>query len=87
MFDVSVNEKIYDIGLILFDYVPEKNGMDEKTVSGTVPGISCIKFTDKCGDVGQEKVQDINSIAKVLRQYLYASFFSGVPDKEGYLFL
>ena len=26
VFDVSVNEKIYDIGLILFDYVPEKNG-------------------------------------------------------------
>jgi len=24
VFDVSVNEKIYDIGLILFDYVPEK---------------------------------------------------------------
>lgn len=26
VFDVSVNEKIYDIGLILFDYVPEKTG-------------------------------------------------------------
>ena len=24
VFDVSVNEKIYDIGLILFDYVPKK---------------------------------------------------------------
>lgn len=87
VFDVSVNEKIYDIGLILFDYVPEKKWDGCKTVSGTIPGISRIKFTDKCGDAGRKKSAGYQQHSKVLRQYLYASFFSGVPDKEGYLFL
>ncbi len=80
-------KKIYDIGLILFDYVPEKSGMDVKRYLERFREYLASILTDKCGDAGRKKSAGYQQHSKVLRQYLYASFFSGVPDKEGYLFL
>lgn len=85
VFDVSVNEKIYDIGLIcLTMFRKKRDGC--KTVSGTVSGISCIKFTDKCGDAGRKKVQDINSIAKSYGNTCMLRSFQGFRTKKDIYF-
>lgn len=85
VFDVSVNEKIYDIGLICLTMF-RKNGMDVKRYLE--------RFREYLASNLQTNVVMLagksagyQQYRKVLRQYLYASFFSGVPDKEGYLFL
>ena len=64
MFDVSVNEKIYDIGLILFDYVPEKNGMDVKRYLERFREYLASNLQTNVVMLAGKKVQDINSIAK-----------------------
>lgn len=57
-----------------------------KTVSGTIPGISRIKFTDKCGDAGRKKVQDISSIAKSYGNTCMLRSFQGFRTKKDIYF-
>ena len=61
VFDVSVNEKIYDIGLILFDYVPEKSGMDVKRYLERFREYLASNLQTNVVMLAGKKVQDITS--------------------------
>ena len=86
VFDVSVNEKIYDIGLILFDYVPEKNGMDVKRYLERFREYLASNLQTNVVMLAGKKVQDINSIAKSYGNTCMLRSFQGFRTKKDIYF-
>ena len=86
VFDVSVNEKIYDIGLILFDYVPEKNGMDVKRYLERFREYLASNLQTNVVMLAGKKVQDISSIAKSYGNTCMLRSFQGFRTKKDIYF-
>ena len=83
MFDASADEKIYDVGLIFFQYMAEEAGLDENAyLNGLVEYLGENLSRPVTMLVGK-KVQDIS----LIRECLYASFLSGISKQKGHLFL
>ena len=86
VFDVSVNEKIYDIGLILFDYVPEKSGMDVKRYLERFREYLASNLQTNVVMLAGKKVQDISSIAKSYGNTCMLRSFQGFRTKKDIYF-
>lgn len=86
VFDVSVNEKIYDIGLILFDYVPEKSGMDVKRYLKRFREYLASNLQTNVVMLAGKKVQDISSIAKSYGNTCMLRSFQGFRTKKDIYF-
>ncbi len=82
IFDVSVNEKIYDIGLILFDYVFEQADMDEKKYLNCLLEYLTSNLQKSVVMLVGKRVTDIANIAKSYGNTCMLRSFQGFRAKK-----
>lgn len=82
VFDVSVNEKIYDIGLLLFDYVFEKADMDEKKYLNCLLEYLTSNLQKSVVMLVGKRVTDIANIAKSYGNTCMLRSFQGFRAKK-----
>ena len=82
VFDVSVNEKIYDIGLLLFDYVFEKADMDEKKYLNRLLEYLTSNLQKSVVMLVGKRVTDIANIAKSYGNTCMLRSFQGFRAKK-----
>ncbi|MGN0351872.1 MAG: response regulator [Roseburia sp.] len=82
VFDVSVNEKIYDIGLLFFDYVAEKNNMKEKEYLENFLKYLNANIQKPIVMLVGKKVQDISNIARSYGNTCMLRSFQGFRAKK-----
>ena len=87
VFDASADEKIYDVGLIFFQYMAEEAGLDENAyLNGLVEYLGENLSRPVTMLVG-EKGAGYQPYCKIIWECLYASFLSGISKQKGHLFL
>lgn len=82
VFDVSVNEKIYDIGLLFFDYVAQKSGMEEKEYLEHFLEYLTANMQKPIIMLVGKKVQDISNIARSYGNTCMLRSFQGFRTKK-----
>lgn len=82
VFDVSVNEKIYDIGFLYFDRVAEKNGQTERGFLENFQEYLQVNMNQSIIMLVGKKVQEISHIARSYGNTCMLRSFQGFRAKK-----
>ena len=87
VFDVSVNEKVYDIGFIFSDYMAEEAAKNERKYLEDLRRYICDNTQKNISYAGRKKSIRYIKDSQIIRQCMYAQVVSGLSHSKEHILL